>query len=770
MNNREYEVFQLEEVKEAVSHYCAFSLGRKHIREMEISYSHLYIERELRRLKEMIALAVRYGSLPLGGVKDIYMHLSSAMISQTLSAQQLLDVCAHAYACDGIRTYVQKADLPLEEIRELTESLKYSLQLSQEISRCINENGEVLDSASAKLKSLRKGLKNCEADIQKTALDYVRKNSSKLSEQITTIRNDRVVVLVKNSDKNSVHGFIHGESNSGQTVYMEPDVLLDLNNRRQSILYEIEEEIRRILSELTAQVKRHAEDYMHNLNTLEILDSLNARALWAKDYNGTVATLSDKLVIKGARHPLLDQKTVVSNTYSITQEKRMLLISGPNTGGKTVSLKIIGLFTLLTMMGMPLSCDEAEIPLFDHVYVDIGDQQSILENLSTFSAHMNNIAAICDEVTSDSLVILDEPGNGTDPNEGECLAIAVLEHLLDAGCFCAITTHFSKLKTFGKRHKEIMVASVEFNEEEMKPTYRFIEGISGQSNALEIARRLGLSEDILARAKELKVSSRTREEALLEQLEKSLSEARRREDELKKEENEMLKRQDTLNRELQKVQNSRDLLLLEARKEAQEYLEEAKEETDTLMKLLRQSESMHEAIAIKHEIDTKSYEEPAEEEATEEEEHVFAVGDYVAIRNTNQRGNIDSIKKDKAVVNVNGLKITSSLNDLRYLKEKPQKEKQKTRVRVSRPGAMSLECNLIGMRVDEALPVMDKFIDNALLMNAPFVRIIHGFGTGALRKAVWSHLKNKKYIEEIRYGGEGEGGSGATVVTFKKKQ
>ena len=283
-------------------------------------------------------------------------------------------------------------------------------------------------------------------------------------------------------------------------------------------------------------------------------------------------------------------------------------------------------------------------------------------------------------MTYNSLVILDEPGNGTDPNEGECLAIAVLEYLLDAGCFCAVTTHFSKLKTFGKRHKEIMVASVEFNEEEMKPTYRFIEGITGQSNALEIARRLGLSEEILDRAKELKISSRTREEALIEQLEKSLAEARRREDELKKEESELQKKQDALSRELEKVQSSRDVLLEEARKEAQVYLEEAKEETDTLMKLLRQSESMHEAIAIKHEIDTKSYEEPVKEEVVEEEEeHEFVTGDYVAIRNTNQRGTIDSIKKDKAVINVNGLKITSSLSDLRYLKEKPQKEKKRAK-------------------------------------------------------------------------------------------
>ncbi len=764
----DFHEFQLEEVKQAVSSYCSFSLGKQHIMELAPSNNSLYLNRELARLKEMIALVVRYGSLPLGGIRNITTQLNASLMDATLDAQELLSVAQHAYVCQNVVSFINKSsDLSLSEIHELSDSLRVYPDLSAEIQRCINENGEVNDSASPKLKQLRRSLKTCENNLHKTAQEYVRNNSSKLSDTITTSRNDRVVVLVKNSEKNTVNGFIHGESNSGQTIYMEPECLLTLNNERQSIQYQIHEEIHQILTNLSRRVKRHAEDYLRNLYTLELLDSFNARALWAKDYDGCVATIGDTLTLKGARHPLLDQKTVVANSYHIDKDKRMLLISGPNTGGKTVSLKIIGLFTVLTYCGMALSCEEATIPLFDEIFVDIGDEQSILQNLSTFSSHMNRLADICNKVTKNSLVILDEPGNGTDPNEGECLAMAILDHLRAVGCFSAVTTHFSKLKTYGKRYPEIQVASVEFNQEELKPTYRFVEGVTGQSNALEIARRLGLSDSILDRAKQLRVSYRTREEALLEQLEVSLAESRRHEDLLKQKEKELESEQKALQKELNTYQTQKDRLLDTAKKEADEYLQEAQKEADQLLKLLRESQTVHEAIKLKHTLDVKAN---AEEEEEEAEDHEFKVNDYVSIRNSNQRGVIESLQKNKAVVNVNGLRMTVSLNNLSYLKEKPQQKKEKSHVSVKKPGSMPLELNLIGYRVDEALPILDKYIDDAILLKAPFLRVIHGFGTGALRKGIWTHLKNNPFIEEMRYGGESEGGSGATILTFKKKK
>ena len=763
----DFHEFQLEEVKQAVSDYCSFSLGKEYILSLTPSFNSLYLERELERLREMIALVVRYGSLPLGGIKNITRQLNDALRDSTLEIADLLDIAQHAYVCQNVTSFIEKSsDIKLEEIRELSGTLKAYPELSAEIHRCINENGEINDSASAKLKSLRKELKNCESSIQKTAADYVRTHASKLTDTITTSRNDRVVVLVKTSEKNTIQGFVHGESNSGQTVYMEPECLLLLNNQRQSILYQIEEEIRRILSELTRRVKRYADDYLRNLETLKLLDSFNARALWAKDYDGTVARIGENLILKGARHPLLDQKTVVANNYHITHEKHMLLISGPNTGGKTVSLKLIGLFTVLTYCGMALSCEEAEIPLFDQIYADIGDEQSILQNLSTFSSHMNRLAEICNRVTKRSLVVLDEPGNGTDPNEGECLAMAILDHLRAVGCFSAVTTHFSKLKTYGKRYPEIQVASVEFNQEELKPTYRYVEGVSGQSNALEIARRLGLSESILERAKQLKVSYRTREDALLEQLEASLAESRRHEDLLKEREKELSSKQKELEKELNTYQRQKDKLLDAAKAEADEYVERAQKEADQLLKMLRESQTVHEAIKIKHDLDLKA---SKEEEEEAEEDHEFAVGDYVSVKNSSQRGTIESLQKNKAVVNVNGLKMSVPLTNLSYLKEKPVVKKVKSRVSVNKPGSMPLELNLIGYRVDEALPVLDKYIDDAILLKAPFLRVIHGFGTGALRKGIWTHLKNSPYIAEMRLGGESEGGSGATILTFKKK-
>ncbi len=766
----DYSVLQLDEILSSISAYCAFSLGKQRVLETKPYSQRLVIERELERTREAIELVVAYSSFPLGGISDISEALAAAGHGIVLSAPELMAISRHAYACQSVIDYLKKSSRETPEIQDLVQSLHVDMALSQEIDRCLDETGQVRDSASPKLKTLRKNLIATETKLRTEADRYTRTNAAYLSENIITLRNDRFVVLAKSSARNQVGGFIHGESNSGQTVYVEPEVLFQLNNERATVLSQIEEEIRRILAELSRRAGRAADAYLANLSTLAILDSLNAKALWARKYDAVCARLAENLSISYARHPLIDQKSVVSNSYHIYPDKKMLLITGPNTGGKTVSLKIIALFSLMTYCGLPLPCEEAEIPLYDEIYLDIGDQQTILASLSTFSGHMKNLIDICESCTEDSLVILDELCGGTDPREGEALAIAILDYLREKKCTSCITTHYSRLKTYAKKYPEILEASVEFDADLLQPTYRYLEGITGQSNALEIAARLGLNKSIIDRAKELKTSYQTREESLLESLESSLMQARLHEDELRTKEKDVdgLKKQ--LEREIRQYTDKKDELMAKAQKEADAYLDEVRSEADVLLKQLRETGQLHEAIDFKHDLDKLS-EKPEEEKTLDEQEHEFKVGDLVQIKNSNQRGNIESLDRKKVTVNVNGLRISAKTSDLLYIEAaKPQKKAKSSHIRYERPESMSLELNLIGERVSDALPRVDKYISDAVLMKAPFVRIIHGYGTGTLRKAIWEHLKNNRYIESMRLGQEGEGSSGATVVTLKQKK
>ncbi|MPM52292.1 Endonuclease MutS2 [bioreactor metagenome] len=680
----------------------------------------------------------------------------------------LLDVAGHAYCCVSLTEYLQAAAGQYEELADLIHSLHYSLALSREIERCIEPNGEVADHASVKLKTLRKQLGSCENELHANADRYIRSHASHLTDTITTIRNDRLVVLVKNTDKNNISGFIHGESASGQTVYMEPDALLVLNNQRLSIISQIKDEIQRILFSLSQMVKHEAEAYQANLFTLSLLDSYNAKALWAKQYNATVTKIGDELIIEKARHPLIDSTKVVANTYRIIPPCKTLLITGPNTGGKTVSLKTIGLFVLMSYCGMAISCEEATIPLFDQLFVDIGDNQSIVNSLSTFSAHLQKLAYICDHASENSLILLDELGGGTDPVEGECLAISVLDYLRQLQPMIVATTHYNGLKTYGKSHPDILLASVQFDVEKLQPTYRYIEGLTGQSNALDIAGKFGLRPEIVDYARELKMKGRTREDQLMEDLEKAIIANQQQREALAQQQESLAAVQADLDKQVDYYQNQKETLLEQARSEADQYIADIKMAADELLSQMREvqtSGQLHQGIALQHEISqlAETDEEPAAPLTD------LQVGDYVSINNTNQRGTIESLDKKKAIVNVNGMKIHTKRTDLRASKE-TLKKAEKISHRVSKPTALSYELNLIGMHIDEALPVLDKYLDDCILMNAPYIRIIHGFGTGALRKAIWSHLQNNRYVDEMRLGMGQEGGSGATIITLKRKK
>lgn len=765
--NQIKERIELDVLIKQMSSYCSFSLGKKHLEEISPTFDRLIIKRNNERIKEALDLTYKYGSMPFNGFKDITLSLEYALKNKTLTSIECLNILDHFRGIKDIENYFKEYKEDYSSIDELVESLYYDDNLYKFLTSCFNEYGEIKDSASKELSQIRNKLKKLENELSSLIEKYKKDNASRLVDGIVSRRNDRVVVLAKNTDKNILGGFVYGESASGQAVYLEPPVFIEINNRKLSLKSQEEQEIERILIECTSRVKEVASFLQYNLSTVALLDSLFARSEWGKNNNCTTGELVDtkELYLHNARHPLIDPKDVVSNTYTIKEPYRVLLITGPNTGGKTVSLKIIGLMVLMTYCGMPISCDSAKIPFFDNVYLDIGDEQSVVSSLSTFSAHLSKLAHICNNATSESLILLDELGSGTDPKEGESLAIAVLNELRERKSMIVATTHYGRLKTYGKKHDDILVAMVQFDLENMMPTYKFIEGLTGQSNAFDIALRYGLNPKIINYAKFLKEQGKTKEDKLLEKLEKQLLVNQNIEIELKEKLEQISKDKEIIEKEKLYLKNNKEKLIDEAKLEASLYLEERKEEADRIISELRTKSNdikYHESLIIKKKLDDKEEINEVEEVSNKE----FKVGDVVSIRATNQIGVITSISKKQVDIDVRGIKVKAKLSNIRHSDKKISKKK-KTFVNTHKITESTFECNLIGLRVEEALVEVDKFLDNAKFSRLPMVRIIHGDGTGALRNAVHERLRNDNSVKEFRLGMPNEGGTGATVVNFR---
>lgn len=766
-----YESLELDLVKEQIVRYCSFSLGKQRIRQLTPRFDELWVKRELERTKEALNLVYRYGNVPFYGVHDISKALDDAKKNRTLSCVELRQIADNIRAVDHVRKYFKDSEIESPRLMELILSFDQPQAVAIAIEGCISNSYEVVDRASPELKNIRKSIRMCEADIAKEAQRFIASHGSQLMDTITTMRNDRICVLVKISEKNSVDGFIHGESASGQTAYIEPKSLLVLNNKLAGLKSSEQEEISQILFELSQKVKKVAFALESNLETFALLDVIFSKAMWAKERNGCIAKLDTKnhhLYLKEAKHPLIDENKVVANTYEIKEPYRSLMITGSNTGGKTVTLKTIGLFVVMTMCGMAVNAQEAIVPLFDSIYVNIGDEQSIAESLSTFSSHISKLAYICAHADANSFVLLDELGNGTDPKEGEPLAIAILEELRRRKVSFIATTHYSTLKTYGAAKEDILISSVEFDMEKLRPTYRYIEGISGQSNAFAIASRYGLSEKIIEDAQKRKEANATKTDIAMEKLEQLTMEAEEKKQKLDERLKDVYQLQEELAHQKAKFEKEKEQLLDKVQEEAKTKLEEVQEEAELLLEELKQMKAdakPHEITKIKSAIRNL---EISDEEAMEDTVETFEVGDYVKLKKLNYYGEIISLNKDKVCVLTNGMKMNTTINEITHEKRKVEKTKSKGYTKKS-ISSFSMECNVIGMRVAEAIPVIDKYLDNAILAKVYKVRLIHGMGTGKLRKGVHDYLKHNQRVESYTMGGQGEGGLGATVVTLKQK-
>ena len=765
-----YTLLELSAVKEQVAHYAAFSFGKQKVMNLQPIHNILALKKELAKCNEALQMTYRYGAMTFGGVYDIREAVNDAMRNRVLMPQDLLKVASVARSIEQVCNYMKQAEVEYPHLNDLIESFTHLLPLSNAIERCINSVAELYDNASSELKSIRKNIRVCEGEISKEAQRFFARNASMLMDTNTTTRNDRICVLVKISEKNKVDGLLHGESASGQTAYIEPKSLMLLNNRLQSLKANEQEEIQRILYALSQKVKEHGMPLLSNVETLAELDLQFAKAQWAKVNHGCVATLNQEhhLYLKTARHPLIEEKKAVCNTYEIKPPYRSLIISGSNTGGKSVTLKTMGLFVLMTMCGMPLCCEEASVPFVSDIYVDIGDNQSIQESLSTFSSHISRLADICEHVDENALVLLDELGSGTDPKEGEALALAIFDYLRNKNAMVIATTHYSSLKQHAAGTDDILLASVAFDMDLLAPTYRYVEGISGQSNAFAIAKRYGLKDSIIEQASQIKEAGKSKEDHLMEHLEQLHAEIEVKETKLKQLLAENEQKQQQLQKEYDKINRRKEKILEKFSEKQEKLLQEKLQEAEDIITLLKESKAeikQHEVTQLQHQLESLT----VQEEVIEQKDESFEVGDYVCITNLNYYGEIVSLNKEKAVVLTNGMKMKVALHQLskaqKQEKKKPTASHQRTTI-----SSFSMECNVIGMRVAEAIAVIDKYLDNAILAKVYQVRLIHGMGTGKLRQGVHDYLKRNQRVESYTMGGQGEGGLGATIVKLKAKR
>lgn len=752
-------------VLEEIAGCASFSVSQEKILDTLPQSDQVTIQRQLDLAKEGMELARMGSAVSMAGITDISGLLEMAVKGQVLQPLELLEIYLFLRAVSRI----QKAfDQQYPLLEELAQSLMYDARLDKALSSALEMNGTLRADASPKLVGLHRELNETRASMVRAGREFVRRHSSSLMENMTTTISGRLCVLVKAADKNSFGGMIHGSSQSGQAFYVEPQTFVNLNNQVQSLQGEIEEEKIRICRELSRMVGAQNVGLASDLETMTEIDTALAKGKWGTQVDGTIPVMQSRdhslRIIHGV-HPLLNRETAVPNNYQLKPSQACLMISGPNMGGKTVTLKTIGLAIALSHAGFPVCAHEALLPWYRDLWLDIGDNQSIENNLSTFSSHMKRIADLCQHGNSGTFALLDEVGNGTDPLEGASLATAVLDDLIRKGATILTSTHYSQVKTYGKANPAVLVSSMEFDSETLRPTYRYVEDSSGASYAFSIASACGLPRSIIDNAEKRKEENASQVQKELEKLETLQEKVRKKEERFNHLIEDAHRIQKEADEEKSKWVKKKEQLEEGYQQDLEAMLEEKRQKADEILKQLKGSGKLHEQIALKHGIDSLA--EPKETTVTPQEGAPLKVGDYVRLKNLNTHGEIVDIRKKEATVVANGIKTRVKLNQLEKM-ARPQPKPAVRRARVDSVAArFPLELNIIGMHVEEGLQALDHYMDQAVLHHACSVRIIHGMGTGKLRAAVWEDLKKRSTVKSFEAGGPSEGGLGATVVILK---
>ena len=760
-------------VLEQFAAHCASAKTARHLRESKLLKSASVMRRRLDLCKEAGEFLQSGREISLGGLGDIVPYVKTAKKGLTLTGSELLAILMFSSASAAAADAFDPEREPL--LYDMASTLSDLRRLAQSIDEAIDLSGQVKPDASARLQNLANRLLGAKADLSAAAKRFIHSHSDSLVDTMSVYSGSRVCVLVKTGDKYKFGGIVHGTTQSGAGSYVEPDALVPLNNEIANLEIEIEEEKKRICLELSRSVKANAKALLSNDETLETIDLAMAKARWMHQHDGCVPvlqSLTHAIAIDHAVHPLLDPVTAVANSYNLSSEQDCLMITGSNMGGKTVTLKTIGLFQLLAQCGFPVSAHRAILPMYEQFYFDVGDEQSIENNLSTFSSHISKIAKIINKADDKTFVLLDEIGSGTDPQEGASLAQAVIESLIDRHSTILTSTHYNQVKAFGKTHPRVLTGSVEFDPVELKPTYRFLPGVSGASCAFHIANQFGLSGAVLARARELKAANESEAAKQLEILEKQQAKVQKQKDKfdaLIKDAHRLQKEADEDQKKWSKMKKRLDD---DYARKLDDMLFEKTEEAKAILRDLKKSsgQANHEQIEKMGELNALGIAQGQNSQTQEEKPQTKPIeaGDYVHVISLNNHGEVVSVRKKKAVVLVNGRKITVSTDQLEPMK-KPKAApviRRKASADVSfKP--FPLELNIIGMRVEEGIRELDHYIDQAVYHNIKNVRIIHGMGTGALRNAVWKDLKSHPQVKRITSGGPSDGGLGATLVELK---
>ncbi|HOJ77840.1 MAG TPA: endonuclease MutS2 [Bacillota bacterium] len=784
MNERTLKVLEYDKIISKIEGYAGSMRGKALVRELQPLTSPTLIKEALRITSEAVTLLSLAERVPLGGIFDITAAVKRAAINATLSPTELLEVGSTVRAARLMKEFITSHPDNLEYLLDWGQRLGSYPWLEREIERCLGPEGEVLDSASPKLHSLRSQMKVIQNRVRDKldSIIHSSENAKYLQDLLITVRNDRYVIPVKQEYRSLFPGIVHDQSSSGATLFIEPMAVVELNNQLRLIETQEVEEVNRILADLTHRVKEISADLTITLEILARLDLAFAKARYSIEIRGIEPELGTDGVVEllEARHPLLTGK-VVPITVTLGKTFDTLVITGPNTGGKTVTLKTVGLLTLMAQSGIHIpALLGSRINIFEAIYCDLGDEQSIEQSLSTFSAHMTQIVKIIDAVTGpECLVLLDELGAGTDPTEGAALAMSILSHLHHLGVRTVATTHYSELKAFAYKTDGIENASVEFDIETLRPTYHLIIGLPGSSQAFEIASKLGLPDFLITNARGYISAEAAQVEEMLKQIENDRRKAR--EDRLLSEEarakSELYKQR--YESEISKFNAEKEELLRQAKAEAREILLEARRESENLMRRLKEA-SQEELNSIINEArqeiteQIKQLEEKPNQSESQRKVNMeqFKNGSRVRAISLNQFGTIVELGNDTALVQLGIMKVTLPLTDLELIVDNQVKKVERLLRKVGTTGMeaaqnIATEISLRGMTVDEALYELDKYLDQAMLAGLKKFRVIHGKGTGALRQAVQKHLREHPMVKSVAFAEQNEGGLGATVVELR---
>lgn len=792
MNDKALKTLEYNKIIDKLSELAGTSSGRELCTRLLPQTDPSVIAKLQRQTTDALSRLLRKGSVSFGGIHDIRPSILRLRVGSALSAAELLHISSDLDAVLRLKAYggytgKDGDDMTEDSLTEFFAGLEPLTPLNNEIKRCIISEEEIADDASPALKSIRRAIKNANDKIHSELSSILNSSRTMLQDNLITQRNGRYCLPVRAEYKSQFQGMVHDQSSTGSTLFIEPLAIVRLNNELRELAIKEQEEIEKVLADLSNQAAEQEEKLSYDFATLTELDFIFARAALSKQMKGSEPVFNQKgiLNIKKGRHPLIDAKKVVPIDITLGKDFSMLIITGPNTGGKTVTLKTVGLLTLMGQAGLHIPAfDGSELTIFEEVYADIGDEQSIEQSLSTFSSHMTNIVKILEKADQKSLVLFDELGAGTDPTEGAALAISILSHLHKRNIRTMATTHYSELKIYALSTEGVSNACCEFDIETLRPTYRLLIGIPGKSNAFAISSKLGLPDYIIDDAKKRIGEQEKSFEDLISNLEANRITIEKEQNEIIKYKEEIEQLKKSLAKKNESLDASRERLLREAKEKAAAILQEAKDFADQSIR--RYNKWLQEGGDIKDmENERNSIRERLNDSekltaknASKKTKTISAknlrVGDSVNVISLGLKGTVSTLPNAKGdlYVQMGILRSLVNLKDIELIEEETitapgLTRTQSGKIKMSKSASIHPDINLIGKTVDEALSELDKYLDDAYLAHLPQVTVIHGRGTGALRNAIHAHLKKLKYVKSFRLGAFGEGDQGVTIVEFK---